>query len=254
MEKESFHVEFNRLLHGYLNNANPVRQNGEDLYLTMLNFFLVGDSFYFILNHHLFAAELVSKEVESILGYPPEDFNMDMMNELIHPEDRSWFLTFGDYALKFFAALPTEKYTKYKVRYDIRLRKSNGEYIRVLYQGILIEHDGNGGFLRTFNVLADISYLKKETVPVLSFVGIDEEPSYCDVARSNMFSEDKNALTSREKQVLNLLMDGKLSKEISNILHISKQTVDTHRKNMLRKKNLNNTGELIGKAMRYGWI
>jgi DNA-binding CsgD family transcriptional regulator len=54
--------------------------------------------------------------------------------------------------------------------------------------------------------------------------------------------------------VLKLLIEGKLSKEISSILKISKQTVDTHRKNMLHKKNLSNTGELIGKAIRYGWI
>ncbi|HXB31352.1 MAG TPA: LuxR C-terminal-related transcriptional regulator, partial [Puia sp.] len=74
------------------------------------------------------------------------------------------------------------------------------------------------------------------------------------VALNNIYIESKDELTSREKQVLRLLMEGKLSKEISFILQISKQTVDTHRKNMLHKKNLNNTGELIGKAIRYGWV
>jgi len=74
------------------------------------------------------------------------------------------------------------------------------------------------------------------------------------VGLKNNFIESKEGLTQREKQILKLLIEGKLSKEISSILHISKQTVDTHRKNMLRKNNLNNTGELIGKAIRYGWI
>jgi len=50
------------------------------------------------------------------------------------------------------------------------------------------------------------------------------------------------------------LIDGKLSKEISSILKISKQTVDTHRKNMLHKKKLGNTGELISKAIKWGWL
>jgi DNA-binding CsgD family transcriptional regulator len=54
--------------------------------------------------------------------------------------------------------------------------------------------------------------------------------------------------------VLLLLIEGKLSKEISQVLNITKQTVDTHRKNMLHKKQLNNTGELVGKAIRYGWV
>ena len=36
---------------------------------------------------------------------------------------------------------------KYKVRYDIRMRKLNGDYARMLYQGILLEHDEQGRFL-----------------------------------------------------------------------------------------------------------
>jgi DNA-binding CsgD family transcriptional regulator len=83
---------------------------------------------------------------------------------------------------------------------------------------------------------------------------MDGEPSYFDVTSKNIFVESNDDLTRREKQVLKLLIEGKLSKEISGILKISKQTVDTHRKNMLHKKKLGNTGELIGKAIRYGWI
>jgi DNA-binding NarL/FixJ family response regulator len=83
---------------------------------------------------------------------------------------------------------------------------------------------------------------------------MDGEPSYFDVASKNIFIESKNELTRRERQVLLLLIEGKLSKEISEALNISKQTVDTHRKNMLHKKQLNNTGELVGKAIRYGWV
>jgi DNA-binding CsgD family transcriptional regulator len=119
---------------------------------------------------------------------------------------------------------------------------------------MLLEHDENGRFLRTLSAYTDITYLKQEGIPVLSFIGMDGEPSYHNVDLSNIYIESKEDLTRREKQVLRLLIDGKLSKEISYILKISKQTVDTHRKNMLHKKNLSNTGELIGKAIRYGWI
>lgn len=143
---------------------------------------------------------------------------------------------------------------KYKVRYDIRFRKKNGDYARILYQGVLLEYDRSGRFLRTLSVHSDITYLKQEGKPVLSFIGMDGEPSYFDVASKNIFIESKEELTRRERQVLLLLIDGKLSKEISHALNISKQTVDTHRKNMLRKKQLSNTGELVGKAIRYGWV
>ena len=143
---------------------------------------------------------------------------------------------------------------KYKIRYDVRYRKMNGEYVRILYQGILLEHDENGRFLRSLGSHTDITYLKQEGVPALSFIGMDGEPSYHDIDLNNIYVESREDLTRREKQVLRLLMEGRLSKEISQILNISKQTVDTHRKNMLCKKKLNNTSELVGKAIRYGWI
>jgi DNA-binding CsgD family transcriptional regulator len=219
-----------------------------------LNFLLIGDSYYFILNHHNVSIEIISKEVEDVMGYTPEEFSMQSLNENLHPDDQPWFLTFVNRMVDFFSKLPLEKMQKYKLRYDIRYRKKNGEYARILYQGVIIEHDENGRLLRSLGVHTDITYLKQEGKPALSFIGMDGEPSYLDVGLNNIFVESKEELTKREKQILTLLIEGKLSKEISNILKISKQTVDTHRKNMLHKNNLANTGELIGKAIRYGWI
>ena len=118
----------------------------------------------------------------------------------------------------------------------MRYKKSNGEYARILYQRIMIEHDDNGRLLRSMGIHTDITYLKQEGKPGLSFIGIDGEPSYVDVGAENIFLESTEELTRREKEVLKLLIEGKLSKEIGSILHISKQTVDTHRKNMLHKK------------------
>jgi DNA-binding CsgD family transcriptional regulator len=255
MKQEPFNLEFNKILKGLRNDSAPsLFKLEQNFYKKLLNFFLLGDSYYFIINHQSFTIEFVSKEVEEVLGYHLDEFDMECMNEKIHPDDRSWFLSFGSSIVNFFSHLPKEKLMKYKVRYDIRLRKATGDYARILYQGILLEHDEQGGFLRTLNVHTDISYLKHEGTPVLSFIGIDGEPSYYNVPLNNIYIESKDELTPRERQVLKLLIEGRFSKEISHILHISKQTVDTHRKNMLHKKHLGNTGELVGKAIRYGWI
>ena len=255
MKNEPFNLEFNKVMKGLSNESSPSQLKVEqDFSKNLLNFFLIGDSYYFILNHQSLSTEFVSKEIEDVLGYHPHEFNIPFMNEKIHPDDRSWFLAFGNSIVDFFSKLPVEKMMKYKVRYDIRFRKLNGDYARILYQGILLEHDQNGRFLRTLSAHTDISYLKQEGVPVLSFIGMNGESSYHNVALNNIYVESRDELTSREKQVLKLLIEGKLSKEISHILKISKQTVDTHRKNMLHKNNLINTSELIGKAIRYGWI
>lgn len=253
MQQEDFNLEFNKMFKWLGNESAPSLLKLElDFYKKLWNFFLIGDSYYFIINHHSMIFEFMSKEVEDIMGYHPSEMDILFMNGKLHPDDRSWFLAIGNSIVNFFSQLAVDKLMKYKVRYDIRFRKKNGDYARILYQGILLEHDEKGKFLRTLSVHTDITYLKQEGKPVLSFIGMDGEPSFRDVISKNDFIESKEELTRREKQVLKLLIEGKLSKEISSILKISKQTVDTHRKNMLHKKDLSNTGELIGKALRYG--
>lgn len=52
-------------------------------------------------------------------------------------------------------------------------------------------------------------------------------------------------ITSREKEIIALIKQGKTAKEISDILNISVFTVDTHRKNILKKLNLSSIKSLI---------
>ncbi|MFK8059967.1 MAG: response regulator [Polaribacter sp.] len=60
---------------------------------------------------------------------------------------------------------------------------------------------------------------------------------------------DKVVLSNREKEILNLISEGKTSKEIAETLFIAKTTVDTHRKNMIRKLDLSTGNELVKYAI-----
>jgi len=64
----------------------------------------------------------------------------------------------------------------------------------------------------------------------------------------------RKLLSSREKEILKLLTNGYNSKEIADKLCLSKYTIETHRKNILKKTELNNTAELIKLASNSGWI
>jgi len=57
-------------------------------------------------------------------------------------------------------------------------------------------------------------------------------------------------LTEREKEVLQLLAEGKSNKEVANILDISVYTVDSHRLHLMQKLNLHNTAEIVLYAVR----
>ncbi len=62
------------------------------------------------------------------------------------------------------------------------------------------------------------------------------------------------ALSDRELQVLRLLASGYTNREIAAKLHISVKTVDTHRRNILKKLNLRNNADLARFALKHGLI
>ena len=61
-------------------------------------------------------------------------------------------------------------------------------------------------------------------------------------------------LTTREREVLQLLAEGKNNKEAASLLNLSLYTVETHRSNIFQKLNLHSTAELILYAIRKGVI
>jgi two-component system response regulator NreC len=61
-------------------------------------------------------------------------------------------------------------------------------------------------------------------------------------------------LTGREREILQLLAEGKANKEVAAMLHVSPYTVETHRGHILQKLNLHNSADLVLYAVRKGII
>lgn len=57
-------------------------------------------------------------------------------------------------------------------------------------------------------------------------------------------------LTARERQIVQLLAEGKTSKEVATALDISVKTADTHRANLMRKLNLHTLADIVRYAIR----
>lgn len=67
---------------------------------------------------------------------------------------------------------------------------------------------------------------------------------------SKGLEDSYDLLTDREREILQLLAEGRANKEVANILFISPTTVETHRGHILRKLNLHGTADLILYAVR----
>lgn len=83
--------------------------------------------------------------------------------------------------------------------------------------------------------------------PAISATLLDD---YVRTLRQRGLSDSYELLTDREKEVLQLLAEGKSNKEVAALLNLSPYTIETHRTNMMQKLNLHNTAEIVLYAVR----
>ena len=72
------------------------------------------------------------------------------------------------------------------------------------------------------------------------------------VRRDGVESTAFTSLTEREREVLQLIAEGNSVKEIAALLHLSVNTIHTHRKNIMEKLDLQSTATLTKYAIREG--
>jgi two-component system response regulator NreC len=73
---------------------------------------------------------------------------------------------------------------------------------------------------------------------------------YVQRLRAKGLSDSYELLTDREKEVLQLLAEGRSNKEVATLLDLGVSTVETHRANLMQKLGLHNTAEIVLYAVR----
>lgn len=87
--------------------------------------------------------------------------------------------------------------------------------------------------------------------PAVSKVLADD---YLRQIRQRGIDDPYDLLSTREREILQLIAEGRSSKEMASHLGLSVYTIDTHRANVLQKLNVHSTAELILYAVRKGMI
>jgi DNA-binding NarL/FixJ family response regulator len=115
-------------------------------------------------------------------------------------------------------------------------------------RGYILKNSAEADLIRAIRSVAEG---KSFFSPVISKMLLDD---YVRQLRDKQVEDSYDLLTPREREILQLLAEGKTNKEVANILHLSVYTVDTHRGNILQKLNLHGVPELILYAVRKGII
>lgn len=220
----------------------------------ILDLFHIGPYYYYIVEWEKLQLNYISPEVETILGYPTDTMDVPFLLSLVHPDDQPLYLNNEATVVDFMKTLTNDQLVRYKMSYDFRIRTSSGEYKRILQQAIALNVDESGNLLFTLGVHTDISHIKQGNKSVLSFIGLEGEPSYINVVPARIYKPTDELFTKREKEVLSYIIKGFQSQEIADLLYVSKYTIDTHRRNLLLKTNTKNPIELVIKVISEGLI
>jgi DNA-binding CsgD family transcriptional regulator len=232
-----------------LNGTVANRSLDHDLKKRFLDFFQVGDSYYFIVDIKSAQFTHLSRDVAHVLGYEKDVFTVEFMMSKIHPDDHLAFLNHTNTAVDFFKKLQKEKITKYKFNKDYRILNAQGDYIRLLQQIMILSYDDDKNATEVFGVHTNITHLKADNTSILSFIGLDGEPSFVNIPAKAVYKSPKAFFTRREKEVVRHLLTGKQTAAIAKLMFISNHTVDTHRKNILNKTKTKSTMEMTIKVI-----
>lgn len=185
-------------------------------------------------------------------GIAPNDFiekGHNLIAEKLHPEDMEYMLNIRRQIYLHLNALKTEDKKNYKAIHRMRLRNLDNNYICITEHEQIVELDSNGNIWLTLSIIDIDANENKEDFK--SYLYNCHTGNLINFSASNILEE---SLTSREIEILKMMKDGYLSKEISEKLFISINTVNTHRQNIFRKLKADNSIEAINTAKKTGLI
>jgi two-component system, NarL family, response regulator NreC len=133
----------------------------------------------------------------------------------------------------------------------LSMQSDEGYVLRALKAGVrgyLLKDSGEDDLI---NAIKAVSQGKAFFSPSISKMLIED---YVRQMKQRDVDDSYELLTPREREILQLLAEGKSNKDIATLLNLSLHTVETHRSNILEKLNLHSMPELILYAVRKGVI
>lgn len=182
--------------------------------------------------------EYCSQSVKQLLGYKPEKLigsGWDFWYSLLKPTERP---VIQHKLANIFVATPSTKHKRKRFGIKYHMKTMDGNWIYVKHE---IRHKCFNGQLLALNMVHDNS----EYELLDHYFGSTQH-----ISRQSNYKGIRVDISDREKQVLRLIACGLSSRQIAKKLFISRHTVISHRKNLIKKFGVKNTAELIKEASK----
>ncbi|PWI29727.1 helix-turn-helix transcriptional regulator [Flavobacteriaceae bacterium LYZ1037] len=230
--------------------SNPVLSHHIKKIIELDAYLPYSSTFFCITNTQDLTFEFISKNMTSCIGLNRDTLlNEGMRNfwNRIHPEDvELWLKALNDLMEFTLDKIPLDQRKHMSYTWNYRLKNANAEYVNIVQNTTPLEFDVD---MKPIIGLAHYTVLDpKISMPITATAKLLNDNNEYETKYFNNYTQKilTNGLSNRERDVIRLLIINKSSKEIAENLNISSNTVDTHRRNILKKLHISSTGELIG--------
>ncbi|WP_298555484.1 helix-turn-helix transcriptional regulator [uncultured Algibacter sp.] len=234
----------------FKSHDNPSLKKHIEKIIELDTYLPYNSTFFCITNTQDLSFEYISKNLNACLGMDRVELKAKGMRYLwskMHPEDLEvWLKALNElmnFTLKEIAVRDRSKMT---YTWNYRLKNGNNEYVNIIQNTTPLEFDREN---KPIIGLAHYTVLSSNIeMQVCASAKLLNDKNEYETVYFNNFSQKllSDGVSNRERDVIRLLVLNYSSKEIAEKLSITANTVDTHRRNILKKLNISSTGELIG--------
>ncbi len=234
----------------FKSHDNPSLEKHIEKIIELDSYLPYSSTFFCITNTQELSFEYVSKNMTACLGLDKKEFQSKGMRYLwsrMHPEDLDvWLKALNelmDFTLK---EITVEDRDKMSYTWNYRLKNGNEEYVNIIQNTTPLEFDSDD---KPIIGLAHYTVLSPNIeMQICASAKLLNTNNEYETVYFNNFSQKllSSGISNRERDVIRLLVLNYSSKEIAEKLGIAVNTVDTHRRNILKKLSISSTGELIG--------
>lgn len=253
--KDRYPLSFLKSVSGSSDDAHLTEEFSKRLaeFSTVFSFLDKAASFFYLFDFVQMRYLYCSESIRDIMGYSARDWierGPDWVFSTVFPDDVRRLKDLHKALFAQYYSLPVADRKDYKYVWEVRVVRKDGRVIWLMQRGSFIEVDPEGKPMITFDVLSDTTPFKKDnsmTLTMFKHADNQDFKLYFPLAPHEPFSK-------REIELINLLSLGLNSKEIAEKLFISPHTVDTHRRNMLRKAGVSDSMKLVTYGRNNGFI
>ena len=207
-------------------------------------------TFFCITNTQNLSFEYISKNFKACIGLDANEMKTEGMRHFwsrMHPEDLEIWLQALNELMNFtLSEIDSKDRGRMSYTWNYRFKNAQDDYVNIIQNTTPLQFDSDD---KPVIGLAHYTVLSPEIkMQICASAKLLNSNNEYETVYFNNFSQKllSAGISNRERDIIRLLVLNNSSKVIGEKLNISSNTVDTHRRNILKKLNISSTGELVG--------